>query len=715
MVRSSPPAARRHVPPRERSNTSVLRALLVVFAAVVLLFAAFEVVERLWLSELEPELLRMLHRIRGVVVALITAGAAGWVLVRDGPPLLAAGPFGDDPERRARLDAERKRRHYARWFIVMRWLAIVVATVAVIGAVEVAQLLPAVVAPSLFALLTLLTLLNLAYTLYLREMGASTAFLAFQVYADIFVLILLLHFSGGIENPLTPLLLLNVIIAGIVLGRGHAYVVAVVASSLFGLLAWAEYSGALPHYTLRVFPHIEVDGIMLHAAHMPLYVASRSVLQALIMLLVAYFTTTLVERIRQDERQLAGLADRARAQTQTLERALDTTGTALCVCDREMRPSWANRRWSEWVRQVPELQCGGRCVPGSLPPTLADGRVRNEELHVPGTDGRPSRVFQLTVAPLRDRDGSIGNVVTLARDITAQHEAQARVVRTERLAAVGELAGQVAHEVNNPIAIISAKVRLLLRDGGPELPPRAVAELTKVTELTDRVARIAQGLLSYCRPAPGVRTPLDVRVPVRRALAYVEPRAAEQHVLIRDEVPDGLPAVTANASELEQVFLNLFLNALDAMPDGGALRVTAGMESRGGADGRRRVVLEVADTGEGIPAELRQRVFEPFLTTKGGKGSGLGLSICQGLINSHGGAIDIDSEPGAGTRVLLTLPAVVEPAAGNAADSAAHTAADPAGDPAADPAGDPAADPAAGAAADPAAAAPRTATGAGHA
>jgi signal transduction histidine kinase len=650
------------------ASRSLLRALFGAFAAVLLLFVVYELVERLWLADADLRLLHALQRVRGAAAALVAAGVASWLILREGPPVLAAGMLPAEQTSGRTTDPSRKLIHYARWFILMRWIAVVVATVAVFVTVEVAELLPRQVGPSLGALIVLLTMLNLGYAIYLRHCGSQTAFLAVQVYADILVLILLLHFSGGIENPLTALLLLHVIIAGIVLSRAHAYLVAVVASVLFGMLAWAECMGVIPHYTLALFPHQHHDGMLLHAAHDPLYAGSRVLLQAVVLLLVAYFTTTLVRRIRQDEHELHSLADRARAQTQMLERALDTTGTALCLCDRALQPYWSNARWAEWQTAAPELLCG-LGVPGSpAQATLADGVVRTTEVRVPGRgDDSGARVFEVTNAPLRDAEGSIRHVVTLARDVTQQHEAQARARRAERLAGVGELAGQVAHEVNNPIAIISAKARLLLREGREQLPARAGEEVTKIADLADRVARIAQGLLSYCRPAPGARQPLDVRLPVRRALAYVEARATAAGVALDDRLPAALPAVHANCAELEQVFLNLFLNALDAMPGGGVLTVQAHAEPaatelrrRGGTGSAAdMLVLEVADTGTGIDPSIRDRVFEPFLTTKGGRGTGLGLSICQGLVRSHGGEILLESEWGRGTRAILLLPLAV--------------------------------------------------------
>jgi signal transduction histidine kinase len=647
-------------PTPERSpdiTRQLVRAMTAALAAVLLLFAGLEIVEHLLLADAEPALHALLQRVRITAAALLAGGVASWLLLREGRPILTAGVLPAGPSAGRRLQPALKELHYARWFILMRWVAIVVAAIAVFVAVEVTQLLPGQVGPSLGALIVLLTILNLCYAIYLRQCGAQTAFLVFQVYADIVILMLLLHFSGGIENPLTALLLLHVIIAAIVLGRAHAYLVAAAASVLFAMLAGAECYGLLPHYTLRLFPHQQHEGMLVHAAHDPLYASSRVLLQVVVLFLVAYFTTTLVRRIRRDEGALQELAEQAWAQTQMLEQALDTTGTALRLLDDDLKPYWSNTRWTEWEAAAPQL---ASCTEAEACParrTLADGSVRTSELRASAGSGE--RVFEVTTAPLRDDEARIHRVVMLAREVTAQREAEARARRAERLAGVGELAGQVAHEVNNPIAIISAKCRLLLRPGRAELPAAVRDDLGKMAELSDRVARIAQGLLSYCRPAPGLRQPLDVRLPVRRALAYLEARAAADGVRFVDDLSPSLPAVQANAAELEQVFLNLFLNALDAMPQGGSMRVAACVQpicaKHQGAAGDL-LAVEVQDTGCGVDPAILENVFEPFLTTKGGRGTGLGLSICQGLVRSHGGDIHIESELGQGTRVVVLLP-----------------------------------------------------------
>jgi signal transduction histidine kinase len=636
------------------------------FGVVALVFLAYEVVERTWLRGASPELLYALHRIRGLFSALIAAGLASWLLLRSAPPLLTEGPGPAQPIADVRLSPEEKQLNYARWFIRMRWVAVLVSGVLVFAVVEVAKLLPPDVAAPLAGLIALLALLNLLYAAWLHRGRVGAGFLAVQACADLGIFVALLHFSGGLENPLAPLMLLHVIIAGIVLDSRRCYLVAVAASTAFALLALGEWSGVLAHYTLGVYPHYRHEVELIHAAHDSLYVASDVALQTGTLLLVAFFTTTLMERVRGDERRLESFADQVIAQSQTLERALETTGTSLCVCDRQLKPFWVSRGWALWQEEAPKFCCGP-AAEAVAESTLHDGRIRVEEVTIEspnsispdsGRLGNPgARVFQLTQAPLRDKEGDISHVVSLVRDITEEKEVQARMIHANRLAAVGEIAGQVAHEVNNPIAIIGAKARLLLADDRIVLPPTARSELVKIADLSDRVARIAQGLLSYARSSPGPRALLDIHIPILEALAYLEGRARDTNVRVDAPLAEDLPLVHANAAELEQVFLNLFLNAFDAMPDGGELQLTA-RETVLPNDGSTSALgVVVQDTGIGITPELQGRVFEPFLTTKPeGRGSGLGLSICLGLVRSHGGMIALESEPGRGTRVSVWLP-----------------------------------------------------------
>ncbi|MEX0892166.1 MAG: ATP-binding protein [Gemmatimonadota bacterium] len=636
-----------------------LRAVGLALALIVVLFALYEVVERTWLAGLTMEQLHRYHQARGITAAALAAAIASWLILRASPALFLDGE-GAAPVRPLAMppSGQEREKRFAEWFILMRWIAVVVSAILVLMSIEVMDYLPESLVPPLLLLIGALILLNVAYSIALRRGVPSRGLLVTQAYGDLVVLTGLLHFSGGIENPLGTLMLLHVIIAGIVLSRRQCYLVAAGGSALFAVMAWGELSGMLNHYTLTIFPHAEAGAEHLHAALDPEYVISRMGLQVVVLFLTAYFTTTVTAQLRRRERQLERSAADALAQSQLLERSLDTTGTALCVCDQELRSSWANPRW---VTLFGGRGCGplGAAADVRARETLRDGSVHVGEVEVTvGGDGDREfgeRTFLLTTAPLLDKDGAITHVVELARDVTDLRRIQEGVGRAEQLAAVGELAGKVAHEVNNPIAVISAKTRLLLSRNREELSERVAGELTKITELADRVAHIARGLLTYARPSHGAAAPTDLRVPVSRALSLVEAAAEAGDVEVRNEMPASLPAVHVNAVEIEQVFVNLFMNALDAMPGGGRLSISGSMEM--GPEQRRRISVVVEDTGIGIPREFQKQVFEPFLSTKpAGRGTGLGLAICLGLVRSHGGSIDLESEPGRGTRVFVRLP-----------------------------------------------------------
>lgn len=645
------------------------RPLLCGLMVTLCLFVAYEIVERLWLTHVELQTLHLLHLLRGVLSSLIVAGFVGWMIIRVSPGFLPATPADEAWARQPAPTSADRTKAYARWFIDMRWIAVLLAGILVFISIQLVNWLPKEVWWPLMITVASLAGFNLIYIRLLRWERGLPALLLLQGYIDLVILTLLLHFSGGIENPLSMMMIFHVIIGGILLSRPQCHWIAAAASALFALLAWAEWSDRVEHYTLQLFPHFEQPGgEMFHPAHHTLYTISRVVLQAVVLFLTAYFVTTLAERLRQNERRLESMARRALAGQQLLEQALETTHTGLRVLGSDLQTFWANARWREWFEGfLAQSGEGSERLNGFDSParqTLADGLLRVTEVVFekgPGATAlaeanNAERVFQVTTAPLSDLNGRIQQVVELAQDITQQKHAQTQMMRAGRLAAVGELAGQVAHEINNPIAIISAKARLLLADHRGEMSAKIAQELSKITDLSNRVARIAQGLLSCCRPSPATRVRLDLRQPIRKSLAMVEQHAREIAVVVEDDLREALPPVKANSQEMEQVFLNLFLNALDAMPQGGRLRVSAAISDL--HDGQPGVAVKVEDTGVGISETIRDRIFEPFFTTKQeGRGTGLGLSICLGLVRSHGGEIEVESKPGRGSCFTVKLPA----------------------------------------------------------
>ena len=645
----------------------VLKPVAFGLPLAFILLGLYELVDHELVASMDQRAIHLLHLIGGVALSLVATLITSWGIINSSPGFLAdvsdthgLGLLGQSEGARTKL--------YAQWFIAMRWIAVMLAGALIVVSVQVLHWLPDEVWWPLVGTLATLATSNIVYLILLRCGRTLSTLLTFQGYFDLLILTVLLHYSGGIENPLMMMMIFHIIIGGVLLSRRQCYWLAATGSALFAVMAWAEWADVVEHYTLLLYPHFkEQNGELFHPAHHPIYACSRVALQTTVLFLTAYFVTSLAERLRQNERRLAAMADHALAGQQLLERALETTGTALRVLEADIQTSWANARWREWFERAGVDDGKGAAVlSGANAParqTLADGQIRLTEVVVGGPaprgqEGGPDRsyVFQITTAPLRESAGKVRQVVELAQDVTAQKQAQAQLMRAGQLAAVGELAGQVAHEVNNPIAIISAKARLLLADHHDEMSPKIAQELEKMTDLADRVARIAQGLLSYCRPSRARRERLDIRQPVRKCLAMVDRHARSSGIVIYDDLPAVIPDVNSNPQELEQVFLNLVINALDAMPTGGELRVSAATAVL--ADKEPGIAVCVADTGVGIEAEIRERIFEPFFTTKQeGCGTGLGLSIGLSLVRELGGDIEVESEPGKGSSFTVKLPA----------------------------------------------------------
>ncbi len=227
---------------------------------------------------------------------------------------------------------------------------------------------------------------------------------------------------------------------------------------------------------------------------------------------------------------------------------------------------------------------------------------------------------------------------------------------SEKLAATGRLTASIAHEINNPLEAIKNALYLLVARSAPDAPQRDLLELAQ--RETERVSRIIRQMLGVARPSASM-TLTDVNRVVQETLALVEPQLRRRQIIPSLELDTTLPPIMASADQLKQVFLNLFLNARDAMPRGGGLliqtRIAQVHDNIMLAD--KYVVVRVRDDGAGIPEDIRARVFEPFFSTKGAqRGTGLGLWVCQEIIRSHGGQIHINSKVGKGATFLVGLP-----------------------------------------------------------
>jgi two-component system, NtrC family, sensor kinase len=255
------------------------------------------------------------------------------------------------------------------------------------------------------------------------------------------------------------------------------------------------------------------------------------------------------------------------------------------------------------------------------------------------------------VRPVRDRYGIVVGRLEIYRDVTIQRFAQSKLLQTDKMAGLGQLVSGIAHELNNPLTGIMGFAQLLLGRG---LTQPQAADARLIYEEAERASRIVKNLLLFARDSRPERDRVQLNEIVEKTLALRNYELRVENIALSIDLDASLPTIVGNPAQLQQVFLNLIVNAEQAIRQGageGSIYVRTWQPSRG------RVALEIADTGPGIPADVMPRIFDPFFTTKpAGLGTGLGLSIAIGILKAHGGEISVDSTPGHGAAFRLELP-----------------------------------------------------------
>jgi PAS domain S-box-containing protein len=276
----------------------------------------------------------------------------------------------------------------------------------------------------------------------------------------------------------------------------------------------------------------------------------------------------------------------------------------------------------------------------------------------PRTDERLE--MEVSATEIRDNRGAVVAIVSVMQDVGRLRELERRRLEqvlfdSEKLAATGRLAASIAHEINNPLEAVQNALYLLEQSIDTKAAGQQYLEIA--ARETQRMSRILRQMLGFYRQTEALAE-TDLNALVHDAEGLVVKRLRERGVQIANELADGLPKVQASADQLKQVLLNLLLNAADSMPTGGTITVSS--QSGAAADtelvGREAVQLQVRDTGQGIPDDMLAQIFEPFFSTKPGKGTGLGLWVSQGIVQNHGGTMRVRSRVGRGTTFTITLP-----------------------------------------------------------
>lgn len=357
-------------------------------------------------------------------------------------------------------------------------------------------------------------------------------------------------------------------------------------------------------------------------------------------------------------------------EKQKLDGIVSGIGAGLILLDKDLKVLWGNRIATEWFGPLDRLQgrkCfsalwreGNFCQDCASMKAIRSANVEQFEKAVPGGNGQP-RFFQITTSPIKNSQGEIVQIVELIQDITEKKQLEAQLLQAGKMVAMGELASGIAHEINNPLAVIGANAeRMVHLFSQRHFPAEKLSEkfpsyLEAIVRHTYRCKEIIEKLLNFARQREVDLQPTNVNMVLEESIALLSHRASMENKRIVRNLNPALPLLFSDPNGLEQVFLNILSNAFDAIEGKGEIHVTSRVE-------RGFVEVEIADTGCGISPENIDRIFQPFFTTKPpGKGTGLGLSICSRILSGLGGQITVQSTLGEGTRFCVALVTEANP------------------------------------------------------
>jgi two-component system NtrC family sensor kinase len=310
---------------------------------------------------------------------------------------------------------------------------------------------------------------------------------------------------------------------------------------------------------------------------------------------------------------------------------------------------------------IPVFEAEGKRLVDVFPPELISQLPRHSEpyrslnlykFHLNNAEGR-SLIVNLSTVPLLGKDDQVIGRLLIMTDLTQRVELEDQLVQAEKLSSIGVLAAGVAHEVNTPLAVITSQLQMLMRQLPSDDPHSPVLE--RVVKQGFRASEIINNLLKFSRVSGSERVELELNKVIQETLSLVAPVLRAARITVQTDLDSELPTIHGNAGKLQQVFMNLIINARDAMPYGGDLTVaTSTVDST--------VSIEIADSGVGISSENLRKIFDPFFTTKAtNRGTGLGLAVSYGIIREHSGKIYVDSSVGRGASFRLEFPASRKP------------------------------------------------------
>ena len=498
-------------------------------------------------------------------------------------------------------------------------------------------------------------LLTIGYSISIKSIRKFHRFATLQLTLDLLLETVLIYYTGGIDSPFSLIYMITILSSCVILDRKAGVQTGAVAGILFGSVVDAQYFGLLPEGPMN--PYSGFETLYLLFLNIGGFIA------------VAYLTGSLTEKLKQTREVLmektTGLAD-LKAFHQNVLRSISS---GVMTTDLKSRITSFNRAAQE-ITGFSQEEAVGRLWWEVL--SVDDQRLRFPSVGFPEGSIRldcnckrkddTTLRLGMTVSPLIDSNREVTGSVWAFQDLTRIKEMEEEVKRKKWLATIGEMAAGIAHEIRNPLASISGTMQVLKREEGLDQDARRMMDIALIE--TNRLNSIVSSFLEYARPASLNRTPTDLHKILDETLALLgQTPGPMDRIEIKKRYSGENPVLNIDRDQMKQVFWNLAMNAIQAMPEGGVLEVaTQRVIPRRRSDwvvdmssDRPWVLIMFKDNGIGIDQEFRDKIFYPFFSMKD-KGSGLGLSIVHRIINDHAGRIHMESQKGIGTTMSLLLP-----------------------------------------------------------
>lgn len=553
------------------------------------------------------------------------------------------------------------------WLVRLRWIAIggvfFTVTVANLAYDMIANPIP------LYIIAGLMVLYNFEPQMY-RKAPEQQRLMSIKrqacihIILDLLSLIALIHFSGGVENPFIFYFIFHLIIASIILSKRVSYILATLNTVLLSSLIFLEYFEILPHYPLNNFLPDELGSD-------PIYIFGVLFVFTSTLFFSVYLATTITQTAREREAETRELKENLEEKVDELvetrkevvfernklQSIIECMQEGVVFVDSTNQTTLFNKA-AQMIQKdrseqdmTPDLQFGSAETLAQISQDFSEGgeviERKNQQIG--------EKHLENTYAAVRDDEDNYLGTVLVSRDVTDRKRMEQQLIFSEKMAAIGELAAGVAHEINNPLdGLLNCILRI---QRNPKNIEQTQEYLGLMEEAIRRIEATIGKLLDFSRPHELMLTAVNLNDVVNETIGLIEYGASEKGIKIEKDYRDQIALIRGDKHLLEQVILNLALNAITAMPDGGRLLFETGEINLDALIGKPSVYVKVIDTGIGISKSVQDRIFDPFYTTQiTEKGTGLGLSVSDRIVRQHQGVIEVESEVGRGSTFTVKLP-----------------------------------------------------------